>query len=38
MLSWKPNIGGGGGGGGGGVGRWSHSAGIQARAVLCHDG
>jgi len=35
MLSWKPESG---GVGGGGVGRGSHSAGIQARAVLCHDG
>ena len=26
------------GGGGGGVGRGSHSARIQARAVICHDG
>ena len=35
MVSWKPDIG---GGGGGGVGRGSHSAGIQATAVLRHDG
>jgi len=37
MVSWKPDIGGVGDGGGGGVGRRSHSARIQARAVLCHD-